>query len=179
MVCPQYVRPGWFCQLGLSRNATAVIHNLADIASNNGNLLLNAGLKPDGTLLGEQRQVLVETGRWLRQNGEAIYGTRPWEIFGEGPTRATGGHFKPRTHPFIAADMRFTRKVARCTRSYSVPHPVAASGKADLVWRRSRADGCAARCEPAARMGARRRGAAGRLPETAPGAHAWVIVMAA
>ncbi len=44
-------------------------------------------------------------------NGEAIYGTRPWKIYGEGPTKVVGGSFKDTaTHPFTAQDIRFTTK---------------------------------------------------------------------
>ncbi len=64
-----------------------VITNLIDIVSKNGNLLLNIGPRPDGTLTDEETNVLLETGKWLDVNGEAIYGTRPWKIYGEGPCR--------------------------------------------------------------------------------------------
>ena len=87
-----------------------VVHNLADIVSKNGNLLLNVSLRPDGTLPDDQRQTLVRVGEWLRQNGEAIYGTRPWKIAAEGPTLVTGGDFQQHKQPFTAADIRFTTK---------------------------------------------------------------------
>ena len=60
-----------------------LIHLLADIVSKNGNLLLNAGPMPDGTIPELQASRLRTLGSWLRKNGEAIYGTRPWK-------RATG-----------------------------------------------------------------------------------------
>ena len=56
-----------------------LIHLLADIVSKNGNLLLNAGPMADGTVPALQASRLRTLGRWLGKNGEAIYGTRPWE----------------------------------------------------------------------------------------------------
>jgi alpha-L-fucosidase len=50
-------------------------------------------------------------GAWLHTNGEAIYGTRPWQRFGEGPTEVASGAFQDaKTKPFTAADFRFTTK---------------------------------------------------------------------
>jgi len=61
-----------------------LIGALADIVSKNGNLLLNVGPKPDGTLRDTEVTTLREIGKWLSINGEAIYGTRPWRKYGEG-----------------------------------------------------------------------------------------------
>jgi alpha-L-fucosidase len=53
----------------------------------NGNLLLNVGPKSDGTIPDEARTILLQMGAWLRINGAAIYGTRPFAVFGEGPSK--------------------------------------------------------------------------------------------
>jgi alpha-L-fucosidase len=87
-----------------------VVTNLIDIVSKNGNLLLNIGPRPDGTITDEETNVLFGTGKWLDINGEAIYGTRPWKIFGEGPTESASGSFADQKIPFIANDIRFTTK---------------------------------------------------------------------
>ena len=76
--------------------AEALVHLLVDIVSKNGNLLLDVGPEADGTIPPLQAERLHQLGAWLRQNGEAIYGTEPW-------TRAEG-----RTED--GTDVRFTRK---------------------------------------------------------------------
>ena len=54
--------------------------------------------------------MLLGTGKWLDVNGEAIYGTRPWKIYGEGPTKSASGSFADQKEPFTWRDIRFTTK---------------------------------------------------------------------
>jgi alpha-L-fucosidase len=55
--------------------------------------------------------VLREVGGWLKVNGDAIYGTRPWRVFGEGPTKVSEGAFHDtETQPYTPEDIRFTTK---------------------------------------------------------------------
>jgi alpha-L-fucosidase len=88
-----------------------IVHQLIDVVSKNGNLLLNIGPRPDGTIPDEVRNSLLEIGGWLKQNGETIYDTTPWLVYGEGPTKVQPGfgHDKD-TQPYTAEDFRFTTK---------------------------------------------------------------------
>jgi alpha-L-fucosidase len=65
--------------------ASTVIQMLVDIVSKNGNLMLNIPVRGDGTIDEKERAIVEAIGDWMHLNGESIYGTRPWEIFGEGP----------------------------------------------------------------------------------------------
>ena len=88
-----------------------IVHQLVDIVSKNGNLLLNIGPRSDGTIPDEVQSVLRDIGSWLKVNGEAIYATRPWRIYGEGPTKIVAGSFHDTdTQSYTAEDFRFTTK---------------------------------------------------------------------
>jgi alpha-L-fucosidase len=91
-----------------------VIQRLADVVSKNGNLLLNIPVRGDGTIDEKEAAVVDEIARWTRRNGEAIFGTRPWRTFGEGPTVPPQGMLnEDQAKPFTAEDVRFTRKEDR------------------------------------------------------------------
>jgi alpha-L-fucosidase len=75
------------------KTAAEVLHVLVDVSSKNGVLLLNVSPKADGTIPENQKQVLLDLGNWLEAYGEAIYDTRPWLTYGEGPTIQPEGHF--------------------------------------------------------------------------------------
>jgi alpha-L-fucosidase len=94
-----------------------VIHLLADTVSKNGSLLLNLPLRGDGTLDSDEEAFLAEMGRWMKINGEAIFGTRPWRAYGEGPaSEAPPPPFINQNErvirPLAAQDIRFTTKGA-------------------------------------------------------------------
>ena len=66
------------------KKAEDVILRLCDLVARNGGLLLSMNPRPDGTFDKGQEDLLKGIGKWLKQNGEAIYGTRPWTTYGEG-----------------------------------------------------------------------------------------------
>ncbi|HKM80289.1 MAG TPA: alpha-L-fucosidase [Candidatus Acidoferrum sp.] len=93
------------------KSAETVVHQLVDIVSKNGNLLVNVGPRSDGTIPEEVQAILRDIGSWLKVNGEAIYSTRAWTKFGEGPTTIVEGAFHDTdTKSFTAQDFRFTAK---------------------------------------------------------------------
>lgn len=89
-----------------------LVDYLADIVSKGGNLLINIGPRADGTIPEVMQERLEGIGFWLSVNGEAIYGTRPWKVYGEGPTVEEIGSWgrEEEKYDFTAGDVRFTRK---------------------------------------------------------------------
>jgi alpha-L-fucosidase len=90
------------------RSAATVIRLLADVVSKNGNLLLSVPQKPDGSLDEQTEVFLTDMEAWMAINGEAIFGTRPFKVFGEGPTVIDD--FRKTELPYTPKDIRFTRK---------------------------------------------------------------------
>ena len=94
------------------KTAATVIHTLCDTVSKNGNLLLNIPMRGDGTYDEKEERILAEIATWMERYGAAIYGTRPWRVFGEGPVRSGGNMFGeggPRS-TYTARDIRYVRK---------------------------------------------------------------------
>jgi alpha-L-fucosidase len=102
---------GWFYNVRQRYKTPAhVIHMLVNIVAKNGNLLLNLTQRPDGTLDDECVHICRSMARWIRVNGEGIYGTRPWRVAGEGPASGQGGAFKEAELEWTSRDFRFTAK---------------------------------------------------------------------
>jgi alpha-L-fucosidase len=97
------------------KSAASVIPMLADIVSKNGNLMLSVPLQRDGQPDADEIKIVSQIGAWLKVNGDAIYATRPWKIYGEDPSTvvAEKGQFDGQTDvqkkPFTAEDIRFTQ----------------------------------------------------------------------
>ena len=96
------------------KSAKTMLHMLIDIVSKNGNLLLNISPTAEGIIPQAQRRSLLDMGVWLRANGEAIYDTRPFVVYGEGPKRIAGskhgGHFTAMKGDYNEENLRFTTK---------------------------------------------------------------------
>lgn len=91
------------------RRAEEIVCDLVDIVSKNGCLLLNIGPKADGTIPEEDKNILLDIGKWLKINGEAVYGSDLWRRSGEGPTEIPEGQFTDGIKKnFTPQDIRFT-----------------------------------------------------------------------
>ncbi len=105
----------WYYRTGQKyMSGSEVIQMLVDIVSKNGNLLLNVVQTPEGDLEPDVMNILEEIAAWMPANGEGIYGTRPWKIYGEGPStknqeKGVFGGVKD-VRPYESADIRFTTK---------------------------------------------------------------------
>jgi alpha-L-fucosidase len=97
-------------EYGGYQNPRDIIHWLIDTVSKNGTFILNIPGRPDGTIDSKEIAVLDEIAEWIEVNGEAIYETRPWKVFGEGPeispSSSSSGSNVNQLGP---EDVRFTR----------------------------------------------------------------------
>ncbi len=91
------------------RSTDDVLDDFVDAVSKNGQLLLNISPRADGSIPADQKALLLEFGKWLKTNGEAIYATRPWLEYGEGPNRLDEEGIFQKKLKFTAKDMRYTR----------------------------------------------------------------------
>ncbi len=109
-----YSRPGY--ERNEYKSAQTVVHMLVDIVSKNGNLLLSVPVRGNGTIDEKEQAIVEEIGRWMAIHGEAIYDTRPWAVFGEGPAQhrtaplTDQGMNEGKNAPMTAADIRFMAK---------------------------------------------------------------------
>ncbi len=85
-----------------------IITLLIDVVSKNGNLLLNIGPKANGKMPAYEVNLLKEVGNWLKINGQAIYESKPYLVFGEGPTKEDEGKFSEKQALYTSKDFRFT-----------------------------------------------------------------------
>lgn len=135
------------------KSPEVAVRHLIEVASKGGNLLLNVGPTGEGELPGEAVERLAAIGRWMKVNGEAIYGTRAWRVASENPTPpATTPSSQPKREPgdrmqdaindatshATLPDLRFTAKeqaVYVLARSWKEPRVVIkalATGQCDI-----------------------------------------------
>ena len=101
----------WHYQDGLEyKTVGQVVRNFVDVVSKNGTLLLSIPQRGDGSI--DEREVAFLKGlaAWMKVNGEGIHGSRPWKVFGEGPTEVPRGRAGDGVIPFTQEDIRFTSK---------------------------------------------------------------------
>jgi alpha-L-fucosidase len=97
-------------EFGAYQHPRELVHLLIDLVSKNGTMVLNVPGKPDGTIDSKEIAVLDAFTAWMQPNGEAIYDTRPWKVFGEGPGKLDTGEFKGDSIKNLGVrDIRFTR----------------------------------------------------------------------
>lgn len=106
----------WFYRDGQKyKSAEEIIQMLIDIVSKNGNLLINIVQTPEGDIETDMIKALEDIGKWIAINGEGIYGTRPWKVYGEGPStiakqeKGQFGGLKD-VRKYQPTDIRFTTK---------------------------------------------------------------------
>lgn len=96
------------------KSAATVIRMLVDIVSKNGNLLLSIPVRGNGTIDEKEKAILEGITAWMDVNKESIYGTRPWKIFGEGPTAEKSNPLNAQGFnegtKYTASDIRFVQK---------------------------------------------------------------------
>lgn len=100
---------------GQYKSAREVVHMLVDIVSKNGNLLLNIPVRGDGTIDDKEVSILEGIAAWMNVNSESIFDTRPWYVYGEGPSTETSNPvnaqgFNEGKVKLTASDIRFTKK---------------------------------------------------------------------
>ncbi|TXG39115.1 alpha-L-fucosidase [Seonamhaeicola maritimus] len=94
----------------IPKSAEDLVADLMDIVSKNGCLLLNIGPRKDGIIPDDQKKTLLDIGAWLKVNGESVYGSKYYDVYGEGPTKTATGHLsEDKNQGFTQEDIRFTK----------------------------------------------------------------------
>ena len=91
------------------KTAKEIVHNMIDVVSKNGNMLLNVGPRADGSITEQDTKILKKIGAWLQVNGEAIFDSKVWRKSAEGPTKEIEGQFtEAGVKKYTKEDFRFT-----------------------------------------------------------------------
>lgn len=97
-----------YCTTNRFKKPEIIACNMLDVISKNGCFVLNLGPKADGTFCKEEKKIISEIGKWTKINEEAIWGTQPYKVFGEGK-KQKGGSFNEH-FSYTSKDFRFTCK---------------------------------------------------------------------
>lgn len=96
------------------KSAGQVISMLVDVVSKNGNMLLSVPVRANGTIDEKEMAILQDIKAWMDVNGESIYGTRPWTVFGEGPQAEASNPINAQgfneRNDYTAEDIRFVQR---------------------------------------------------------------------
>ena len=105
------------CRAEQVQDGRPIVDMLLDIVSKNGNLMLSVPVRGDGTIDDHEVAFLEGMAEWMKTNGEGIFGSRPWKVYGEGPSTVEtpeagqfGGARDVRSKPYTIEDIRFTNK---------------------------------------------------------------------
>lgn len=91
------------------KSPAEIIRNMIEVFSKNGCYMLNTGPKSDGTIGDEEKAVLLEIGKWMKTNSEAVYGSYPFEVCHFEGKKKKNGSFKE-NKKFGKKDFCFTQK---------------------------------------------------------------------
>ncbi len=172
---------GWYYRVGTRYKTPAhVAQMLIDIVSKNGNLLLNVPLHPDGSLDGGEIAFLEAMGGWMKVNGEGIYGTRPWVMYGEGPAKGGGGHFNESKTPYTSRDFRYTAKGESQLYAFFMDWPANARLLLRALAKSTESGAAIEKVELLGHAGILKfrhsdQGLTVNLPDTQPCEHAWAL----
>lgn len=97
-----------YCTTNRFKTPEIIACNFLDVISKNGCFVLNIGPKADGTICREEQHILNEIGTWTKKNAEAIWGTQPYKVFGEGKRQKAGSFHEHLS--YTNRDYRFTCK---------------------------------------------------------------------
>lgn len=102
----------WFYKAGTFYDSGMVIHEMLEAVSKNGNYAINIPLSPKGELDPGGKQTLLDMGDWMDVNGEGIYGSHAWDVWGEGKVEMSAGNLgkSQANTPYTEKDIRFTSK---------------------------------------------------------------------
>lgn len=100
-----------YCTTNQFKHVEEIICNMIDVWSRNGCMVLNIGPMADGTICKEEKEILQTIAGWLQKNNEAIWGTMPFRVYGEGSVQESGS-FTEQYH-YVSGDFRFTCRLGK------------------------------------------------------------------